>query len=336
MGTLAMLLLIVVFPEREMSVLANSNHNNTMSGDVFNSTARLLIRTNRTSVKSPRSSNSALWTDMKYILLWTDAYASPFIYMGKGQSTFSSRNCKWTNCYVTDDRNYLGHYSEFEVIAFNGPQLPDVLHNNDLPTRRSPRQKYVYANIESAVNYPVKTKLLNGFFNWTWTYKLNSDALWGYFVVKNETNHAVAPRVDVHWKTLNEMEPIGDELKNKLKRKSLPIAGYITNCYTRSRRENYINALQKHLNRFNLQIDIYGQCGILECPKEIMERCLKYLENKYYFYLAFENSCSDDYITEKAASALKYSTVPIVYGGVNYSRYYLHTLSNIMSSILSN
>lgn len=312
--------LFIVFPERKRigpTLTVNSNIN-AMPSSVLNSTPN----------KIGQNPGSEIQSDMKYILLWTDAKASPFIYMGKGQSTFSNRKCKWTNCYVTDDRNYLGHYSEFEVIAFNGPQLVDALFINDLPTTRSSRQKYVYANIESAENYPINTFFFNGFFNWTWTYKLNSDALWGYFVVRNATKHSVAPSVDVHWKTLKEMEPIGDELKNKLNRKSIAVAGYITNCYTSNHREKYISALRKQMDRLNLQIDVYGKCGTLECPKKIMTRCLKYLENNYFFYLAFENSCSDDYVTEKVVSALQYSTVPIVYSGANYSRYYFDTFKH--------
>lgn len=324
--TLVMFLLIIGCVERNRIVLAgilhiNSLYNYSTPRIVYNSTLKLLRYTNRTSDKIRQSTSGAYREDLKYILLWTDAYASPFVYMGKGQSAFIDRKCKWTNCYVTDDRNYLGHYSEFEVIAFNGPQLGDALNNNDLPIRRSSQQKYVYANIESAVNYPIKTNLLNGFFNWTWTYKLNSDALWGYFLIKNATNHIVAPSVNMHWKPLNEMEPTGEKLISNLKQKSKPIAGYISHCHTRSHRENYIKALQEHLNMFNLQIDIYGECGTLECPKDIMERCLKYLKKNYFFYLAFENSCSDDYVTEKVVYALKYLTVPIVYGGANYSRY---------------
>lgn len=323
--TLVMFLLIKVYVERNRIALGilnvNSVHNNGTPRNVFNSTVRLLIHTDRASDKVVLSAIGAPTVDLKYILLWTDTYATPFVYMGKGQSTFVYRKCKWTNCYVTDDRNYLGHYSEFEVIAFNGPQLTDALHSNDLPIRRSPRQKYVYANIESAANYPIKTNLLNGFFNWTWTYKLNSDAIWGYFVIKNATNHIVAPGVGIHWKSLNEMEPIGDKLKSNLKLKSMPIAGYISNCHTLSHRESYIKALRRHLSVFNLYIDIHGECGNIQCPKNVMERCLKYLEKKYFFYLAFENSCSDDYVTEKVVYALKHSTVPIVYGGANYSRY---------------
>lgn len=43
------------------------------------------------------------------------------------------------------------------------------------------------------------------------------------------------------------------------------------------------------------------------------------LERDYKFYLSFENSICRDYVTEKFYNALLFKTVPIVYGGANYS-----------------
>lgn len=43
------------------------------------------------------------------------------------------------------------------------------------------------------------------------------------------------------------------------------------------------------------------------------------LERDYKFYLAFENSLYCDYVTEKFFHPLLHKTVPIVYGGTNYS-----------------
>ena len=44
------------------------------------------------------------------------------------------------------------------------------------------------------------------------------------------------------------------------------------------------------------------------------------LDSKYKFYLSFENSFCEDYVTEKFFTVLAYNTVPVVMGGANYSK----------------
>nr|XP_037877562.1 alpha-(1,3)-fucosyltransferase C-like [Bombyx mori] len=45
------------------------------------------------------------------------------------------------------------------------------------------------------------------------------------------------------------------------------------------------------------------------------------IREKYYFYLSFENSFGEDYVTEKLLHALEFDAVPVVYGGANYTRF---------------
>ncbi|XP_072930242.1 alpha-(1,3)-fucosyltransferase C-like [Epargyreus clarus] len=263
------------------------------------------------------------YSDMKYILLWTNPKNFPFVYFGEGQQVFIQKKCKWTNCYVTGDRGLLGDYSEFDVIAFNGPQLGAALATTpaDLPARRTPAQKYVYANIESANTYPVCNRIWNDYFNWTWTYKLDSDSLWRYFVVRDERGNIIGPATSVHWISVAAMKPVDDDLLEKLSGKRKAAAWFVSNCNTESRREEFASQVQNYLRRYDLKVDVFGECGTLQCPKQIMSRCLNMLERDYYFYFAFENALSEDYVTEKILYALKHYTVPIVYGGANYSRF---------------
>ncbi|XP_063634529.1 alpha-(1,3)-fucosyltransferase C-like [Cydia splendana] len=255
----------------------------------------------------------------KYILLWTDSRASPFNYLGRGSYTFREKSCKYTNCFVTGNRQELGDISLFDVVLFNGPQLTKILKMDDLPNSRSPSQKYVYANIESAQNYPLCN--FNGFFNLTWTYRLDSDINWGYFVVKNKTGHVVAPKMDATWEKLENMEGVSKKFKKTLRNKTKAVAWFATNCHTKSRREYIVEEVRNYLKNYSLSVDIYGVCGTLQCPSFINERCLRLLEEEYYFYFAFEKSFSKDYVTEKVLTAYKHNTVPVVYGGADYSRF---------------
>lgn len=257
--------------------------------------------------------------EMKYILLWTNRSHSPLNFLGTGQEVFKNFNCPWINCYVTDDEKFLGDYTEFEAVLFNGPDLLTI-DLNSLPVRRSYHQKYVFVNIESAANYPIRNDLWNGFFNWTWTYKLNSNVPWDYLTVRDTAGKVIGPNINMHWLNLIDMKPIDQKLKDKLNKKRIAAAWFVSNCESLSLRAEVARQLEARLRDMNLIVDVYGDCGTLRCPRNNMEHCLNILERDYYFYFAFENSFSSDYVTEKVLHALQHNTVPIVYGGANYSR----------------
>jgi len=73
-----------------------------------------------------------------------------------------------------------------------------------------------------------------------------------------------------------------------------------------------------------IPVDIYGNCGKFNCSvsKSYAKTgvdCRLEVSTQYKFYLAFENSHCEDYVTEKFFDTLLTDMVPIVYGGANYS-----------------
>lgn len=74
---------------------------------------------------------------------------------------------------------------------------------------------------------------------------------------------------------------------------------------------HYARELSKYI-----QVDIYGACGSLRCPRSQSQTCFDMLDEDYKFYLAFENSNCKDYITEK-----------FFVNGLGYVRWYLLLLS---------
>lgn len=68
-------------------------------------------------------------------------------------------------------------------------------------------------------------------------------------------------------------------------------------------------------------VDIYGDCGELVCERWLGDKCYRLFERHYKFYLSFENSLCDDYVTEKLFRVLKYDLIPIVYGRADYKQF---------------
>lgn len=85
-----------------------------------------------------------------------------------------------------------------------------------------------------------------------------------------------------------------DGRKDYAKDKTKKVAWFVSNCNPRSNRTIYVNELAKHIS-----IDVYGNCGKLQCSLTEKEKCLEMLKNDYKFYLSFENSHCVHYITEK-------------------------------------
>ncbi|XP_023942893.1 alpha-(1,3)-fucosyltransferase C [Bicyclus anynana] len=255
---------------------------------------------------------------LKYILQWTNRFALPLNTMGEGNSVFVKGKCKYTNCYVTDDKEYFLDQTEFDAVVFGGLDAMN-LWSFQLPYNRSPRQKYIFAASESADNNPVCSPMYNDFFNWTWTYRIDSDLYWGYVIIYDLDDNVVGPAVDMKW--LDKMNPIVEELKSKLLSKSKTAAWFVSHCSTNGGRELYVKELQKELDVYKLNVDVYGGCGTLSCPRDDEAFCFKKLEDDYYFYLSFENSFAEDYVTEKLLNALNNYAIPIVYGTANYSRF---------------
>nr|AAI69838.1 Alpha 1,3/4 fucosyltransferase Lewis 2 [Xenopus laevis]AAI70150.1 Alpha 1,3/4 fucosyltransferase Lewis 2 [Xenopus laevis] len=96
--------------------------------------------------------------------------------------------------------------------------------------------------------------------------------------------------------------------------KSKLVAWVISNWNKNSKRYKYYSKLKKHLN-----IDVYGSKTKVLSHTNTLETL-----SQYKFYLAFENSIHEDYITEKLwSNSLLSGTVPVVLGPSrkNYERF---------------
>lgn len=233
-------------------------------------------------------------TGTKFVLFYNSRFSSKTYYFKKiGYHPF--RNCKVKNCYVTANKHLLP-IEEFDALLFHIP-LPHYLNHRDvLPQKRSPHQRYIFANFETPINYVGKRTqyVLDGFFNWTMTYRLDSDIPWTLgSIVKGKTKYTM---------------PTEEFVRNKTR----TAAWFVSNCNALNRRA----ILGEELGRY-IDVDVYGTCGTLTCKKS--DDCYGMLERKYGFYLAFENSNCRDYVTEKFFNVLGRNVIPVVYGAPNYT-----------------
>lgn len=94
-------------------------------------------------------------------------------------------------------------------------------------------------------------------------------------------------------------------------------AWFVSNCASVGGRNEYARLLQNFV-----QVDVYGRCGNLSCPRSDEGACRKMLNEDYKFYLSFENSNCLDYVTEKLIETLHYRVIPIVMDlNGNYERF---------------
>lgn len=252
-----------------------------------------------------------------YILLATQIDA-PFRHLELERNSFIHQKCKYQNCFLTDEAEYLDDVTDFDVVLFNavGVRRKKV----HIPPKRSPHQKYVFCSQESSTNYPLTTDY-DDFINWTWTYKFNSDIVCPYIAVRNQAGDLIGPKPDMDWMEPWEMKPTSKVIKRKLRHKKIAAAWFVSHCGARSLRLDFVRYLNKELAKYGHRVDVYGGCGNLTCPLREMEECYAYIETDYYFYLAFENSFAVDYVSEKLLTAVEHYAVPIVFGGADYSRY---------------
>jgi len=188
-------------------------------------------------------------------------------------------------CELTFDRERL---SQADVVVFHIPSL-----SSSTTARKWPGQRWVAMSMESDVNYPqLLDESLMAMFDLTMTYRLDSDVPSPYL------NLAIAEAMRTPPRAKTEPAP----------------AVYIaSNWRDRSGRTEYVRELMRHM-----PVDSYGKCLQNRTFREDRGQSTK-LEtiSAYRFTLAFENSISQDYVTEKFFDSLIAGSVPVYLGAPN-------------------
>ncbi|KAK7079190.1 Alpha-(1,3)-fucosyltransferase 7 [Halocaridina rubra] len=209
---------------------------------------------------------------------------------GFGQAPFQLAKCEVDTCLTTGNRSLVS-LKDYDAIIFHFRATSP----KDMPRSRYYHQRWIFEEIESSAYVFQDPAIYNGLFNWTMTFRRDSDIVNAYgriFKVGSPIN-ATVTRI------------------NYAEGKTKMAAWFVSNCYSKSSREKIVRKLQKHF-----EVDVFGRCGPYTCPHT--KQCYEFLEKNYKFYFSFENSLCKDYVTEKLFQILKYNIVPVVYGLADY------------------
>lgn len=294
----------------------------------------------------------------KKILYVNQYWDMPHFQFGIGRQPFVDAGCPVSNCEAVQyqqsqhDGNYWG---SFDAVLLHAATVGDWYDlQAEISAWRLPHQRFVYMTMESPLSYNLRTTYPKNFFNWTMTYRQDSDVPrpYGFFQPRSEL--ATGPNIGsihyyfpIQWKRqqqsfdsydpdhfMRHVLPQKPQAFHELVERPKKVAWIVSRCESPSRREDYVAELRKYI-----PVDIMGGCGSIPCnqsfhvtnrlsfgqqQQENMDNCSLAVNTEYKFYLAFENSFCDDYVTEKFFRRLqgyKESTpLVVVMGGANYSR----------------
>ena len=229
-------------------------------------------------------------TGMKKILFWTPYWESiKWDYPMLGTVPFEHELCN-RRCFATNTRAEL---TRADAIVYH---YDDALKTM-WPKNISDRLLSVLVVHEPPTVVKHRMRTFDNKVHFVMSYRRDSDIFAPYRVIRPKINATTTPYVP--------RVPLKDRPKS--------VVWVASNCNAPSHRERYVKELAKYID-----VDVYGKCGTLSCPKEKWGECMQMFESTYKFYLSFENSICKDYVTEKLYEVLRHDIVPVVMGGSDY------------------
>ena len=235
---------------------------------------------------------------IKKILLWTKWFRV-WGWLEEAQRVLPGCSKK---CAVTNSRQEL---NSSDAILFHCEDiwkyrrsLFSTVYNelNELPPYRDQSQVWVFWSMEPVSHtYGV---LPDDMFNWTAHYRRDSTIFMPYdrFVKKTKDE-------------INTNDLTAHEKLDYFREKTKMAVIVESNCKDQSKRYRLIGEISKYID-----VDQFGECSNnVICRKDRgLEECDKLITH-YKFYLAFENSVCQDYVTEKFwRSVLIRHQIPVI------------------------
>lgn len=241
------------------------------------------------------------------ILFWTTFFNQNTWYSEENRiaddESLKSVNCPVTNCFFTHNHSYLNNMADFDAIMIHGPE-----HLDEIPSHFSNKQLFIFVSLEAPTFIRENLTRYENYYNLTMTYRMDSDITWDYGrFISIETQEIIAPSKNPQW--IEPDDQFFDENYMKIyENKTKSIAWFVSNCDAFNRRQDLVKKMQQFID-----IDIYGKCGNLTCEGP---NCDQLMTTTYKFYVSFENSLCQDYVTEKLFKTLEQFTIPLVFNGL--------------------
>ncbi|XP_045620419.2 alpha-(1,3)-fucosyltransferase C [Procambarus clarkii] len=242
--------------------------------------------------KQPENRTKLYNPPLKKILFWNDFYGDKTFGFGFGREPFLRAKCAVNTCITTANRTMFP-LADIDAIVWHARS-----GDKSFPAKRSPHTRYIFWLLESPIHLYLNSESYTNVFNWTFTYKLDSDIKIPY------------------GRVYRRRKPLLPSYRNYAVGKSKLAAWVVSHCGASSGRDHLFRTLKRWL-----PIDMYGGCGPFKCKTGFGDpnNCHTMLSADYKFYFAFENSLCQDYATEKFFNVLRLDMVPVVYGFGNYS-----------------
>ncbi|XP_071970437.1 4-galactosyl-N-acetylglucosaminide 3-alpha-L-fucosyltransferase FUT6-like [Engystomops pustulosus] len=190
-----------------------------------------------------------------------------------------------SHCFFTLNRSM---YSVAKAVVISHR---DVWSNSQLPQGpRPPNQYWIWFSLEPP-QYLKNLTIMDNLINMTMSFRADSDIFTPYGWLEKS-----------------------DEKENFTIPQKTRLVAWVASNWKAKQRVEYYTELKKHI-----KVDVYGK-GHLVLPRNQTLQTL----STYKFYLAFENSVHEDYITEKFwKNSFIAGTVPVVMGlpRKNYERF---------------
>lgn len=238
---------------------------------------------------------------LKVVLFYTPLFGRrpwPGLSNDRNFTHWDNIPCRVKSCRITYNRS---DFLISDAVLFHGRDLPRVTHMENIAKYKHSKQRWIYFMHESPKFTYYDPSLYNGFFNWTMTYRRDSDFFVPYrFYTRLESEERASRKTGI---------------TNYADGKDKLAVWIVSHCG--ELRDDFVRKLLKYI-----EIDIFGACSTLfnqteTCPKSSSACSDKLM--RYKFLLAFENSFCVDYITEKFwYTAYDHYMIPVVMGAAAY------------------